>query len=313
MTSTLARRVTVRVPGSTSNLGAGFDCLGMAVERWVRVTARLDDARGAAPVVMERHGTLRDLEVPPEDDLVYGGFRRACGAAGRDVPPGLMLTADSEVPVSRGLGSSAAALVGGAAVACALLDLDLDRSRLAALCAELDGHPDNVAPAVYGGAVLAVRSASDQLAVRCLDVHESLAWVFAVPDFPVETKRARAALPSSLPHAAGAAAAARSAALVLGLGRADAVLLAAGLDDLLHVPYRRPLVPGFDQVTAAARGAGAYGATLSGSGPTVLALAPRERAAAVGAAMAGAWRGLRVSVETFSMSQQVGGYEVSRD
>src|SRR6266536_6351220 len=272
--------VTVRVAGSTSNLGAGFDCVGVAIGRWLRVTARAArDAAGkpVAPVAIERGGTLRTLEMAPEADLLYRGFAAACRRAGREVPTGVSLAADSDIPVARGLGSSAAATVAGAAAATALLGLDLDRDVLATLCTELEGHPDNVAPAVSGGATLVLR-ASPGLLVTPLVVHESLAFVFAVPGFTVETKRARAVLPASVTHAQAAQAAAKSAALVHGLAHADARLLAAGCDDVLHVPYRRSLVPGYDAVTAAAHAAGAFGATLSGSGPTLLAIAPLGRA-----------------------------------
>jgi len=204
------------------------------------------------------------------------------------VPAGLALAADSDIPVARGLGSSAAATVAGAAAAAALLELKLDPAELAELCSELEGHPDNVAPAVFGGANLVLRG-PDGLIVTSLPIHHSLALVFAVPDFTVETKRARAALPATLPHAEAVRAAAKSAALVHGLAHADPRLLAAGLDDVLHVPYRRALVPGYDEVTSAARQAGAYGATLSGSGPTLVAVVAADRVRAVGDAMVRAW------------------------
>src|SRR5213076_3182644 len=154
---------------------------------------------------------------------------------------------DSDIPVARGLGSSATV---AAAAAAALLDLALDAAGLAELCSELEGHPDNVAPAVFGGANLVLRG-PDGLIVTPLPIHQSLALVFAVPDFTVETKRARAALPATLPHADAVRAAAKSAALVHGLAHGDARLLAAGLDDVLHVPFRRSLVPGYDEVTGA--------------------------------------------------------------
>ena len=135
--------------------------------------------------------------------------------------------------------------------------------------------------------------------------------VFAVPDFTLATERARAVLPATVPHRTAVVAAARSAALVQGLARGDAALLAAGLDDVLHVPHRRALVRGYDEVTAAARAAGAFGATLSGSGSTLVAVASAERAPAVEAAMAQAWRGMGVTVETFRVTRPVSGYEVA--
>src|SRR5881296_1124780 len=139
--------VTVRVPGSTSNLGAGFDCVGVAVGRWIRVTARQEADAGRGPVAIERRGTLTAVDTPPHRDLLYSGFVAACRAAGCEVPGHVTLTADSDIPVARGLGSSAAATVAGAAAAVALLELDLATDALAALCTDLEGHPDNVAPA----------------------------------------------------------------------------------------------------------------------------------------------------------------------
>ena len=298
--------VTVRVAGSTSNLGAGFDCVGVAVGRWLRVTAQV--TRGGKPVVIDRGGTLRALDTAPEADLLYRGFAAACRRAGQEVPAGLALVADSDIPVARGLGSSAAATVAGAAAAVALLELKLDAAALAELCTELEGHPDNVAPAVFGGANLVLRG-PDGLIVTPLPIHSSLALVFAVPDFTVETKRARAALPATLPHAEAVRAAAKSAALVHGLAHGDTRLLAAGLDDVLHVPFRRALVPGYDEVTGAARQAGAYGATLSGSGPTVVAVVGADGVRAVGDAMVRAWGARGTSAQTFHASRPAGGLE----
>src|SRR2546427_3148652 len=131
--------VTVRVAGSTFNVGAGFDCVGVAVGRWLRVTARAGrDATGkpVAPVAIERGGTLRTLDTAPEADLLYRGFAAACRRAGQDVPPGLALAADSDIPVARGLGSSAAATVAGAAAATALLELKLHAAGPAEACRE---------------------------------------------------------------------------------------------------------------------------------------------------------------------------------
>src|SRR5881628_2947126 len=218
--------VTVRVPGSTSNLGAGFDCIGVAVGRWIRVTAKPGTDAAHGPVTIERRGTLVAVDASPDRDLLYRGFVAACRAAGRAVPGHLALTADSDIPVARGLGSSAAATVAGAAAAAVLLELELPPHALAALCTDVEGHPDNVAPAVYGGATLALQGPQG-LTITPLAVHPSLALVFAIPDFTVETKRARAVLPRTVPHAHAVVAAGKSAALVHGLAHADPALLSA--------------------------------------------------------------------------------------
>lgn len=303
--------VTVRVPGSTSNLGAGFDCVGMAVDRWLTLMAHVPSPASDS-VAIERRGTLVAVTVPVEQDLCYRGFLRACEAAGRRPPSGIHLSAESGIPVARGLGSSAAAAVAGAVAANALLGLGIERDAVAQLCTELEGHPDNVAPAVYGGAVLVVSAATGKgLVVTPLAVHSSLALVFAVPDFVVETKQARGVLPASVSHATAVTGAARAAALIQGLSTGEERLLAAALDDVLHVPFRRGLVRGYDAVVAAARRAGAFGATLSGSGPAIVAMASGPRAAEVGAAMVRAWQEAGINADSFVVSRPAGGYEIA--
>lgn len=280
--------IRVRVPGSTSNLGGGFDCIGIAVSYWLRVDASIaSDA--ATAVQLTRGGTLSALKSAATDDLIYRGFVSACDAAGRAVPRGVVIDARSEIPVGRGLGSSAASLLAGASAANALLDLGLADAAIAHICGDIEGHSDNVGPCLLGGAVFATSGADHGTILSPIEVHPSLRLVFAVPDFAVDTHLARASLPDAIPHSTARRAAAASAALVLGLARCDAELLAVGLEGPLHVPYRRPLVPGYDDVVAAARTAGAYGATLSGSGSAIVALAERSRARAVAEAMSGAW------------------------
>ncbi len=296
--------VVVRVPASTSNLGAGFDCAGAAVDRWLTATVELDD-RLSAPVV-EREGTLLDLRVAPEDDRLLVGFRAACRFRGLDAPRTVHARVRSEIPIGRGLGSSAAATVAGAVAANGLLALDLDEPALLRLCTTIEGHPDNVAPAILGGACFVVDATTPLVAP--LSVHASLAFVLAIPDFAVETAAARRILPSHVPHATAARGAARVAALVRGLETAHAALLSVGLSDVLHVPFRETLVPGFAAVVEAAQRTGAFGATLSGSGSAIVAVAPRARAADVGAAMCRAWRTVHVRAAYFINPRCVPGY-----
>src|SRR2546421_1559485 len=168
--------VQVRVPGSTSNVGAGFDCVGIAIERRLSATFRVDRALGA-PVRGERRGSLQAVTVPSDRDWLFAGFVAACRGAGCKVPGGVMIDAASEIPIGRGLGSSGAATVAGALAARALLGLELDDAALARLCADVEHHPDNVAPAIYGGAVLAVPGPEGRLTVAPLEVHGSLVFV----------------------------------------------------------------------------------------------------------------------------------------
>ncbi len=300
--------VRVRVPATSSNLGAGFDCVGIALDRWLTATVSLETQGGG--LVIHRAGRLSALTVPPEEDLLTRGFQAACAAAGRPVPSDMTIDAVSDIPVGCGLGSSAAAIVAGALLADAALGLGLARERIVAIAAEIEGHPDNVAPAVHGGAVLSVRTPSG-LRTAALTVAPELVFLLVVPPFPSDTRAARAALPGVLPHAEAVLAAGRAAALVQGLATGDGELLATALnDDVLHVPYRRARIPGYDAVVAAAQAAGAHGATLSGAGSAILAIAPRERAGAVGAALLAAWRGAGVEAELIRCSRPAAGATV---
>lgn len=282
--------------------------MGVAVDRWLTASVRLANTGTTEPEFV-RSGTLATLTTRDSHDAIYVAFRAAVGAKKVPLPERLRFTVSSEIPVGRGLGSSAAAFVAGAALANELLRLGLDSFGIAEVGTALEGHPDNVCPSVFGGATLALTHAG-KVIVSPLDVHSSLAFVFAVPEFVLETRRAREALPNVVPHVTAVQAAAKGAALVRGLATADEAMLAAAMDDVLHVPHRRRLVRGFDAVSAAAMEAGAIGATLSGAGSSMLAIARAENAEAVGAAMMRAWQLTGVTATAFSSAQRVKGFHV---
>jgi len=294
----------VRVPGSTSNLGAGFDCVGAAVDRWLTASVVVQTEPGATTVV-QRGGTLLGLDVPPDTDWIAVGVRVACEAAGHAVPRALRIRASSQIPVARGLGSSAAAVVAGATAATGILGFSLTDEQLLDACAAVEGHADNVAASIFGGATLVVPGRDRK--VVPLTVAKGLTLVFAVPDFETTTKHARSVLPRELSHETATRAAGLSAALVHGLASGNADALRAGLEDVLHVPYRRALIPGFDLVCDAAVRAGAFGATLSGSGSTLVAVAPESCAHSVADAMCTAWQERGVQAEGFLNPTHVDG------
>lgn len=294
----------VRVPGSTANLGPGFDCVGAAVDRWFTASVVVQTEANASTVI-QRGGTLAGLDVAPDEDWIVIGVRAACAAAGRAAPRALRIRASSQIPVARGLGSSAAAVVAGATAAIGICGFSLTDEQLFDACAAVEGHPDNVAAAIFGGAQLVVPGTARR--VVPLAVAPGLTLVFAVPDFEVKTRDARSALPAELSHATSARAAGLSAALVHGLATGDGDTLRAALDDVLHVPYRRALIRGFDAVCQAAVNAGAFGATLSGSGSTLVAIAPERKASAIAESMCAAWRQAGVQAEGFVNPSTVDG------
>lgn len=261
--------IGVRVPASTSNLGAGFDCLGLALDIWLE--AWIED--GGGPPVYE--GTVAGLAAA--QDIVMQ-------VLGGTVPATKHLRVRSDIPLALGFGSSAAAAVASYALHELLSNSGFERDRVYEAAVALEGHPDNAGAATYGGFVLAAPRPAR------LAFSQRLAVALAVPEAPIDTKSARQILPSQLPRHVAIAQSSRAAALVLGLMNAEADLIAHGMDDQIAVPLRKRLIPGYDDAVAAGREAGAYGVTISGSGSAILAVTEPERAADVAEAMADALR-----------------------
>lgn len=259
---------TVRVPASTSNLGAGFDCVGLALDLWLEASVTPGDTPS------EYHGTIAGLN--PAHDVIGRILRERGALADRH------LVVRSAIPIGKGLGSSAAAVVAALALVQLLDGAPIDRDRLFDEAVDIEGHPDNAGPAVFGGLVL------DAARPTKLVVHPSLGVALALPDAGVPTERARALLPDDVARRIAVDQAARAAALVLGLTTGDVALLRHGLEDRLAEPHRRRLIPGYDAAREAGRSAGAYGVTISGSGSALVALAPRDGTPRVADAMAAA-------------------------
>ncbi len=274
------QRWSVDVPASTSNLGPGFDCLGLALRlRMVAVAERIPSG-----FRIERSGEGRFLALDPHRDPILSAFRRLCRRAGRPVPT-LALRVRSQIPVARGLGSSAAAIVAGLALANHWLGDAYSPLELLEEAIDLEGHPDNVAPALFGGFILSFPRADRRVEPLRLPRPRGVSLTLVVPDAQVGTAEARGLLPAEIPLRDAAANTARALALshALASGRVD--LLADALQDVYHVPYRARLIPAYDRVVRAGRRAGAFGVTISGSGPTLLAFHAPGADSRVGRAM----------------------------
>lgn len=258
-------RVRVRVPATSANLGPGFDALGLALALYNDV-----DAVEADAVTVSVEGEGRGQLPSDADNVVARGVRLAYEAADRPFK-GVTLRCENRIPASRGLGSSAAAWVGGLVAGNALLGAPLDRDALLALATKSEGHPDNVAAALWGGLTVSC-AVGDRISAIALPVPATLTWIVLVPQVTSSTAEARAVLPASVPRADAIFNVQRVALLLAALqaGRADA--LATALDDRLHQPYRLKLFPWMPAVADAARAAGALGCVLSGAGPSLLAV-----------------------------------------
>jgi homoserine kinase len=293
VTTYVSGPVTVSVPATSANLGPGFDALGLALGYRDVVTAEVVDRPGVEVTVTGEGAGSVPLD---ERHLVYRSMCAAFERMGARVP-GIRLTCANVVPHARGLGSSAAAIVAGVNVARGLVgggSLLVDDDTLFALAAELEGHPDNVAPAMYGGFTVAWRE-GDRFRATTLAVDPRVQVVVLVPPDGVETSVARGLLPATVSHADAAANAGRAALLVAALGRQPELLLAA-TEDRLHQDHREPAMP---RTLALLRSLRADGlpAVVSGAGPTVLVFTDtHDQQAVVDRAPAG-WRALALPVD----------------
>jgi len=264
-----ADRARVRVPATSANLGPGFDALGLALALHDEVEVR---ALGSADVVVDVVGEGAD-EVPSGDDhLVVRALRHALDHVGAP-QTGLHLTCRNRIPHGRGLGSSAGAVVAGLLAARALVaePESLDDDVVLRLATELEGHPDNAAPALLGGATVAWSEGADTVRAARLAVHPDVVPVAVVPSSRLSTSHARGVLPAQVPHGDAAFQAGRAALLVEALGRRPDLLLPA-TEDRLHQGYRRPVMAESLALVDALRARG-VAAVVSGAGPTVLVLA----------------------------------------
>jgi homoserine kinase len=264
-----AAATRVRVPATSANLGPGFDTFGLALTLYDDVVAQVSDTPG---VRVDVHGEGADTVPRDHRHLVAKSMLRGFDALGGR-PRGLDLVCANRIPHSRGLGSSAAAIVSGLLLARALVVGGEDRlpdDQVLALATQIEGHPDNVAAALHGGVTVAWTTHDGPRSVR-LEPAADLAPVVCVPSTAVATKKARGLLPATVPHADAAHSAGRSALLVVALTTTPALLLDA-TEDRLHQDYRRPAYPRTLDLVAKLRARG-LPATVSGAGPTVLVLA----------------------------------------
>lgn len=258
--------VKVAIPATTANMGPGFDCLGMALNLFNEVEMSL--APGCVSITVEGEGAE---DIPKdESNIVWRAANRVFQAIGQE-NPGLLIKLVNRIPTSRGLGSSAAAIVGGLVAANQLTGGTLSQDQLLGLATELEGHPDNVAPALLGGIVISVNAEGVVHYLR-IEPPEELTTVVAVPDFQLSTKAAREVLPQKVDLKAAVFNLSRTALMVGALCENRVDLLAVAGQDMLHQPYRAALIPGLQEVIKLSKEAGALCVTLSGAGPTVIAL-----------------------------------------
>lgn len=256
-------RVKVRVPATTANIGPGFDCLGCALSLYARFEC---EKTGAGLTITGCPEQYRN-----EDNLFVRAYRYTERMIGAEAAS-LKVHIETDVPVSRGLGSSATLLAGGAMAANALNGMPLSREEIAAICSTLEGHPDNTSPAVFGGMCVSFMKDGAPCTEK-ISVAKNVGFVALIPNFETRTEDMRAALPPQVSRADAVFNISRIAVLLRAFERGDMERISIALEDRIHEPYRRPLIHEFNRAETAAKQAGCPAFCISGSGSTLLGIA----------------------------------------
>lgn len=280
---------TVRVPATSANLGPGFDCFGIALSLYGTFSFEEIESGLEFSGVEERFSSA--------DNLAVRAYFRALEEM-EQPKRGLRVRIETEIPVSRGLGSSASLIAAGIVAANAAHGNPLDDETLLRLATEIEGHPDNVAPALFGGMTV---SQTDADGARCFrfDVSEKVRFCALIPNFELSTEKARAVLPKQVSRADAVRNISCGALLLQGLRDGDFSMIAAAMDDRLHQPYRAALIDGYAQNREAALKLGAAGVCISGAGPTMLcAYADAAFEAKIANKVGANWRVLPLRVDS---------------
>lgn len=301
MSLPVGRSVTVRVPATSANLGPGFDTLGLALGFYDELEVTIRSEPGATVTVIGEGSANSPAPVPTDaSNLVVQSIAHAFAHAGVDMP-GLDLTAHNNIPHSRGMGSSSAAIVSGIMAAKGLLEgiAEFDSETLLRLATELEGHPDNVAPALFGGLTIAWTTESGPRSKKLL-VHRGVSPLVLVPSFTMSTKLARSLQPENVPHEDAIFNVSRSSLLVAALTQSPELLFES-TEDKLHQDYRAEAMPETSTLIKILRNNG-FAAVVSGAGPSILVLCsdPAQRLAAaelVAKHEKSPWRALMLAVD----------------
>ncbi|GGG74184.1 homoserine kinase [Paenibacillus radicis (ex Gao et al. 2016)] len=299
------KRVLVKVPASTANLGPGFDTLGMALSlyAWIEMSP-------AKETTFRLHGEQMQGLPTDKTNLLYKVAQLVFKEAGVQMPE-LHIEMYSEIPLTRGLGSSASAIVGSLVAANALIGSPLSEDKLFQIATSLEGHPDNVGASLFGGIVVSAWDGEQADYVR-LAPHPKLETLVAIPAFQLSTEKARHALPSQVSMADAVFNVGRSSLLVAALASGELGLIRHAMRDRLHQPYRAALIPGMTAILECAADNGALGAALSGAGPTLIAFveADSPRKAELERFLVETLQREGVSAETMWLKPSVSGTEV---
>ena len=295
-------KTTIKVPATSANLGPGFDALGLALDLWNEtvITPANDFA-----VTVKGEGAERLAS--GKNNLIIRAAQRLAERAGKTLPP-FHAECANVIPLSSGMGSSSAAILTGLLAGNGLLENPLSKEEILNLASEIEGHPDNVAPALLGGLVVSTMDADKVIAHQIpigMDVHITI----ALPDFYLSTKQARAALPRKISVKNAVHNISRAVLVVEAFRIGESDLLGRVMTDKLHQPYRLKLIPGAISAMGAAREAGAAAVALSGAGPSVIAFSPKAETG-IGESMKRAFEAAGLKARIFNLGVSGSGAEI---
>lgn len=299
--------VKVSVPATTANLGPGFDCLGAALNQYnyFKFSPIETETPDLTIAITGKEAARVSCD---HTNLVYKSFLKLYQYLGK-TPPNVTIDIELGVPLARGLGSSATAIVGGLMGGNKLAGEPLSSSEIMELAITIEGHPDNVVPALLGNCQLSVGKAGNWQ-ICPIVWHPDLIPVVAIPNFELSTQEARAVLPTHLSRHDAIFNIARLGLLIKALETGNRDWLTMALDDRLHQPYRQMLIKGYNSLKKAAMSVGAYGVVISGAGSTVIALTSSEHAEQVSLAMTDAWMHIGIEAEALLLSIDLNGTRV---
>ena len=268
--------IKIRVPATTANLGPGFDCLGLALKLYLNL--EIEEIEEGLVVEYQGEGAEKFSAKKKEDTLIWKSAELVLKKIGREkFNKGLKIKAFNQLPITRGLGSSASAIIGGIVGAARFCNIDLTNQEMLELALSLEGHMDNIVPALIGGLTLAFKTGQEEIKWTRIKTPLDLRIVVAIPEFSLNTKEMRKVLPQKVALPEAIFNLSRSALLVNALQNSDWDVLAEAMEDRLHQPYRAPFIPGIEDMFSQIKKTGLAGAALSGSGPSVVSLTKKGR------------------------------------
>ena len=305
-------KVSVKVPATSANIGPGFDCLGLALPIYNTVTIEETVLPGTGIEInmMSEDEVIDEMifdDIPKDkSNIVYKAVEMLYNSIGQE-PSELKINIQSQIPITRGLGSSAAVIVGGLMAANKLLGSPADETAILSIATEVEGHPDNVAPAILGGFVLASQEDDGSIVYKKLDWPEEWDITVCIPDFELSTNIARSVIPDKIPLSDAIFNMKHLALLIEAVNTKDEKLMRAALKDKIHQPYRAKLVPGMTEIMDAFRHEdGVLGTVLSGAGPAMLVISHKYDLDKISAKVKEIWesQSIKADIRTLKIEPQ---------